>query len=149
MISAHAFEHMRQTKEFGLRVLFSVPLGPGRPSFPSPHSANASVPASSSSNSMSALSGGTSAGGGGGGGGAGLDASEVGGSPGTHGAPTLLGSRGPRRRQWGLLLSRVCLWREIGAAAVAGRFGGGRRPAAPARWEDVGIAEEGGGRGRG
>ncbi|CAM9638924.1 unnamed protein product, partial [Laminaria digitata] len=102
MMSAHAFEHMRQTKEFGLRVLFSVPLGPGRPSFPSPHSTNASTPASFPSNSMSTISGGTAAagggsgggGGGGGGNGAGFDGSDSGGSAGgAHGA-TVLSSRG-------------------------------------------------------
>lgn len=44
-MSAHAFEHLRQGKEFGVRMLFSLPLaGAGTRLSLSPDSVDASIP---------------------------------------------------------------------------------------------------------
>lgn len=118
MVSAHAFEHLRQTKEFGLRVIFSLPLaGPGTAATLSPAASpgtNASMAASSADGSGGTAGFDTASGivGGGGGGGGGVGA----GRAMAHAAVNLpsrvtAASVTPRRRRWGLFFRRLVCWR--------------------------------------
>ncbi|CBN79216.1 expressed unknown protein [Ectocarpus siliculosus] len=120
MMSAHAFEHLRQTKEFGLRVIFSVPLGASQaatahPRSPRPNNAgmNFSDPGGSSPSSdgdgISAVSG------------------TVGGAPVAR-AAARRAAGAPRRRRWGVLFRRLLLCGRAGWC-FGGR-GWWRRPAA-------------------
>ncbi|CAN0215732.1 unnamed protein product [Ectocarpus sp. 4 AP-2014] len=120
MMSAHAFEHLRQTKEFGLRVIFSVPLGASQettahPRSPRPSTATTNLSdtggssPSSYGDGISAVSG------------------TVGGAPVARGtARRAVGA--PRRRRWGVLFRRLLLCGRAGWC-FGGR-GWWRRPAA-------------------
>lgn len=134
MVSAHAFDHLRQTKEFGLRVIFSLPLGGGTGTGPTPPpaasvSANASVAGPSSadgsgSGGFDAVSG-VGEGGGRGGGSSGRAAGVV------QSAVLLPSPLGGTRQRWGALLRRVLCWRGGERFFGCGRW---RRPAARCVW---------------
>lgn len=111
VMSAHAFEHLRQTKEFGLRIVFSLPFGPGRMPVLSPPAAriaNASV-------SSGGNTGGANAAGG-------FDTAPL-----TR-AASVQSSPSARRQRCAMFLMRVaCLWRGRRVAGWRRRFCGGRR----------------------
>ncbi|CAM9576213.1 unnamed protein product [Ectocarpus fasciculatus] len=122
MMSAHAFEHLRQTKEFGLRLIFSVPLGGSRettahPRSPRPNNATANL----------SDAGGSSPSSDGDGGGISAVSGTVGGAPVTR-APARRAAGAPRRRRWGVLVRRLLLRGRAGWC-FGGR-GWWRRPAA-------------------
>ena len=137
MMSAHAFEHLRQTKEFGLRVIFSLPLaGPGASAAaastvatlsPVAHpSTSASIAAASAEAGVvpagfDAISG--TAGGGGSGGGRATVHAAVG-LPPSRGAAV---SPPRRRRRWGVFLRRLVCWRGAERRFLGERWW--RRPA--------------------